>query len=292
MVAAPYFGSSATTLIKLRPRSVLVLKFDREAIGSGQVDPREVVKAIRTGVEVHHCSNLHAKVFVFGKTVVVGSANVSQHSERHLLEACVETTDQKLVANARKFIRGLLGDRVGLGYAERMIQFYRPPIRPISIKRRRASKRRTPVHSDLWVISLDEGPWQKVDYEQEKKGLASAEDAVQNPRAFEITDFLWSGDQMPSGFKIGQRVVRFTSTARDNVLVSPPSRIVSIRGYVVKHEKRAIFYLETPKEHRRRKFSAVVRILGSSAKGLGDWSTKRLRDPDLIYRLGRLWSQH
>src|SRR3989344_186638 len=290
IAAVPYFGSGATDLLRLREGSLLVVKFDRETVGSGQVDPREVVKAIKKGVEVHSCSNLHAKVYVFGKTAVVGSSNVSQNSDRHLLEACVETTDKKIVTSATRFIRGLLGDKVGLDYAEQMIPFYRPPMRLTNRRARTKGKKRIPTHSDLWLVSLVERGWQDIDYDQEEKGRPTAEEAIKNPRTFELEDFQWSGGTIISRYKVGQRVIQCTKTSSGKVLVSPPSHVVSIRRYSVKGKKRAIVYLEVPKKYRRRHIDSVVRSLGSSAKQLGNpRRTKLLRDPGLIYALGHLW---
>lgn len=287
MAAVPYFGVGATGLLALRAGNTVVLKFDRDAIGSGQVDPKEVVKAIRRGVRVHHCSNLHAKIYVFDKTAVVGSSNVSHHSERQLLEACVETTDRKVVESARRFIRGLLGDRIGLDYARKMISYYQPPKWPRKGVPRGRTTRRTPTQSDMWWVSLVEGPWEDVDYKQEEKGRAAAEKAIKNPGGFEVTDFRWSG----SLFSVGHRIIECTKTDNGNVLVSPPSRIVSMRRYSSKGRKRAIVYLEKPRKQRRRKLAAVLRNLGSNAKRLGaPRRSKQLRDPELVYELGKLWS--
>ena len=291
LAAVPYFGCGASDLLKLREGSLLVVKFDREAIGSGQVDPREIVKAIKRGVRVHSCSNLHAKVYVFGNTAVIGSANVSRHSESNLLEACVETTERKVVSSAKRFIRSLLGDKVGLDYAEKMIPFYRPPMQNTKRRARIKGKKKVPLHSDLWLVSLVQRSWQDVDYEQEEKGRSTAEKSMKNPRSSELEDFQWSGGKILTRYRVGQRVMQCTKIDDDKVLVSPPSRIVSIRRYSVKGQKRAIIYLEVPKKYRRRQLGSFLRSLGSSAKQLGNpRRTKQIRDPDLIYTLGRLWS--
>lgn len=291
MAAVPYFGVGATELLILHAGNIVVLKFDRETVGSGQVDPKEVVKAIQRDVQVHHCSNLHAKVYVFDKTVVVGSSNVSHNSERQLIEACVETTDRKTVESAKRFIRGLLGDRVGLDYARTMIPYYRPPARHRGGGARARAAKRTPIHSDMWLVSLVERPWQDVDYEQEEKGWAAAEKAIKNPRAFEVEDFQWSGGKTLSLFRVGQRIVQCTKTDGGKVFVSPPSRIISIRPYTAKGRKRAIVYLEKSRKHRRRQLRTALKSLGSIAERLGNpRRTKQLRDPELVFELGRLWS--
>lgn len=196
----------------------------------------------------------------------------------------------KIVSSAGRFIRSLLGDRVGLDYAEKMVSFYRPPIRPTGTRARAKKKKLIPTHSDLWLVSLVEGVWQDIDYEQEEKGRPIAKKAVKNPRAFELQEFLWSARAIPR-YKVGIRIIQCTKTREGKVLVSPPSRIVSVRKYSVKGKKRAIIYLKEPKKYRRRNIDSVLRSLGHNAKHLGNpRRTKQLRDPELIDALGRLWS--
>jgi hypothetical protein len=143
----------------------------------------------------------------------------------------------------------------------------------------------------MWLFALVELPWQDLDYDQEEKGWVAAEKAIKNPRAFEVDDFRWSASKTLSLLRVGQRVVQCTKTDSGNVFVSPPSRIINIHRYSAKKQKRAIIYLETPRKQRRRQLPVVLRNLGSIAERLGNpRRTKQLRDPELIYELGRLWS--
>ena len=64
----PYFGTGGAELLPLRPGSLLVVRFDTEAVRSGQTNPSEIIKLLSRSVEIHACRNLHAKVFVFGDT--------------------------------------------------------------------------------------------------------------------------------------------------------------------------------------------------------------------------------
>ena len=291
LVAVPYFGSGASNLLKFREGSLLVVKFDREAVSSGQVDPREIVKLIRRGVEVHSCSNLHAKVFVFGGTVVIGSSNVSRNSENNLLEACVETTEKTIVLSAKRFIRSLQGDAVGLDYAKQMIPFYRPPTQTRQRGSRTKAKRSTPNHSDLWLTSLVQGRWRDEDYEQEEIGRPAARKAMSNPRSSVLESFQWAGNGIQR-FKKGQRVLQCIKSDNETVTVSPPSRITGIRKYTLNGKKRAIVFLERPKKYRDMRLKSFVARLGSSAKKLGNpRRSKQIKDPELIYNLGRLWSK-
>ena len=53
--AVPYFGSGASELLPLKAGSKLIVKFDRESVLSGQVNPQEIIRLLKRGVEVHAC---------------------------------------------------------------------------------------------------------------------------------------------------------------------------------------------------------------------------------------------
>ena len=76
-------------------------------ITSCQVSPDELGKYLRRGIKISTVHDLHAKVFVLGGTVVVGSTNVSWSSENRLREAVVVTRDRSVVASARRFIEDI-----------------------------------------------------------------------------------------------------------------------------------------------------------------------------------------
>src|SRR5262249_36005570 len=96
-VAVAYLCQGASKLLPLKSGSVLVVDLSKAAVRSGQACPQEVIKLLRKGVEVHSCSNLHAKVFAFGRRAIIGSTNVSRNSEHALIEAAVETTEPEVV---------------------------------------------------------------------------------------------------------------------------------------------------------------------------------------------------
>jgi len=102
-VAVPFLGRGAARRLPLRRGDVLITKFDLAAVRAGLVNPREVVAFIKRGVEVHSVANLHAKVYVFGRTAFVGSANVSASSEDSLIEAGCQVTSLDVVAECRAF---------------------------------------------------------------------------------------------------------------------------------------------------------------------------------------------
>lgn len=291
-VAVSYFGSGASELLPLKARSRLVVKFDRESVLSGQVNPKEIIRLLKRGVEVHACANLHAKVFVFGNTAIVGSANVSASSANSLVEACVEINNRSFAISCRRFVESLAGDAVGLEFAKEMAQLYKPP-RMGRSRRKKGSKtkRVLPRHSDLWLVALIEDSWQDIDYENEEAGRSKAKRALTNPRKADIEAFLWQGGRLLDQIKTGERVLMNTQISKRKTLVSPPGRVLSIRRYKAGKRKRGIVYLEVPSNRRRRDLKSFIKSLGSAAKALGHpRRTKRLRNPELVYTLGKVFA--
>src|SRR5438132_14212299 len=87
VVAVAYFGQGAAKLLPLPSGSRLVVDASEGAVKSGQTCPAELSKLLNRGVRIYSRQNLHAKIFVFGTKVFVGSANVSQRSASILREA-------------------------------------------------------------------------------------------------------------------------------------------------------------------------------------------------------------
>jgi hypothetical protein len=97
---------------------------------------------------VFSCPDLHAKILVFDRTAVIGSANISQSSTGRLLEAAVVTDNMSLVSAARnvlaqlrlqsrkldeKALRALLRIRVvRRGYPKRRRRGRLPVIKPVA----------------------------------------------------------------------------------------------------------------------------------------------------------------
>ena len=124
-VAVAYFGKHASELLPLEKGSTLVVDMSRKAVGSGQTNPSEIIKLLKNGVEIHSVENLHAKVFVLGKSAIVGSTNVSQLSAGSLIEAAIETTDAAIVASCKRFVLDYAGEYITLQYARRTTRVLR-----------------------------------------------------------------------------------------------------------------------------------------------------------------------
>src|ERR1700692_1597824 len=87
--AVAYFGAGGSRRLPLPSGSSLVVDASDRAGGCGQTCPADLQKLIDRGVTVYSVPNLHAKVFVVGRTAFVGSTNVSTRSADQLLEAVI-----------------------------------------------------------------------------------------------------------------------------------------------------------------------------------------------------------
>jgi PLD-like domain len=282
-VAVPYFASGAAELLKIGKGSTLILKFDDEAIKTGQVDPREVVKMIERGVLVHSYSRLHAKIYVFDESAIIGSANVSQNSAKHLFEACVETSDRKIIASATRCVKSLRGEEIGLEYARSMIASYRPPMNF------RGARNISSANPKFWYVRLTERPWRAEEALQAKKWRKKALDSMETRSEQNLKVFSISGGKTLDRLKVGHRVLRCLKTENGEELVFPPARITSIDKFKEGIRQNAIVFLEAPKG-RSKTLSIFLNRLGSLENAMGKATkTKPIGNQLLIDKIGKVW---
>lgn len=106
-VAVAYFGTGGAKRLPLRKGSRLVVDMSPPQVEGGATNPKELLELFNDGVEIFSVSGLHAKVFVFGDTLVGGSCNASKASEESLIEAGIETNNPAVVKRAREFVHRL-----------------------------------------------------------------------------------------------------------------------------------------------------------------------------------------
>jgi hypothetical protein len=290
LVAVPFLGQGATKRLPLRKGDILIVRFDKGTIKAGMTDPREIVKYIKRGVQVHSTSNLHAKVFVLGGTAIVGSQNVSANSEVGLVEAAIETSDPGTVRKCKSFVKSLRGDIIELPFAEKMIAHYHPPKRGHG--KRKQGKNNTPVaeQSGMWIVPLVRVDWTAADYENETLAKEVAQKRITKPRVFGLDDFKWDNDKFLHNLQEGQRVLMCIKERDKKVMVSPPGRVLTIRVYKSGRTKHAIVFLAIRKKLSRRNAKGLIRRIGNSAKGIGrqgnPWQVKSRK---LASAIGSIW---
>jgi hypothetical protein len=118
IAAVAYVGDGALGMLPVKAGDVVVVNGSREALASGATSARVLRAWFERDVHVYVHETLHAKVFVAGRTAFVGSANVSARaSQDSTIEAAVQTTDPRVVADARAFVRRLAGDATAVSEA-------------------------------------------------------------------------------------------------------------------------------------------------------------------------------
>lgn len=288
-MAVPFVGTGATKRLPLRRGDVLVTKFDMGSIRSGLVNPREIAAYIKRGVEVHSVGNLHAKVYVFGRAAVVGSANLSASSEHQLQEAACEFNEPRVVSKCRRFVLRLRGEIVELKFARSQIPFWRPPRGPYR-KRQNRSGSKAIEQSPLVAVSLDALGYDEVDVAASKVAQRMARPRVADHSRFRLDDFRWTG-RFPKALKRGSRVLMCTSNVHGRVDVTAPARVLEIRKYRSRRgAERAIVVVEARKFIRERRLRDLLRSLGPDGAPLKSVrGSKALRNHALVSALGQVW---
>ena len=139
-VAVPFMHGDASRLLPLKQGDVLKVN-----IMSGQVSPDALRHYLAKQVEVFTVPDLHAKVFVLGNSVIVGSTNVSFSSESKLVEAVVETQHPPVRAAAKRFIEALESYPVNDTWLRTCERVYQKP---------RFGADRSSTDVDVWCLDV------------------------------------------------------------------------------------------------------------------------------------------
>lgn len=138
--------------IKFGKGDVLVTDASDEAIKSGQTSTAVLKAALKRKADISSIAGLHAKMYVFDRIAVVGSANLSKESERRT-EAALFTDQPTAVSSARVLIERLKakGDTVNEAFISR--------ISKLPVKRRKggAVSRGKPPEDPMprsWLVGL------------------------------------------------------------------------------------------------------------------------------------------
>lgn len=166
------------TKIRFGKNDVLVTDASDEAIKSGQTSAEVLRAAFERKAEIYSVAGLHAKVYVFDKYAVIGSANLSLHSEQ-LVEAALLTDQPSAVSSARLFIAQLKfgAELVDESFIQRIGEIEVGP-RIFNSKVKAKSKRAKDRVSRSWLVGLkpvDQKPEEQSDVEE---GIAQAEKQV------------------------------------------------------------------------------------------------------------------
>jgi hypothetical protein len=286
-VAVAYFARGARKLLPLKRGTRLVVDASERSVKSGQTDPNELLYFINRGVAVHSVENLHAKVFVFGKTAVVGSMNVSRRSADLLQEAGVLTTDPALVAEARGFVESQMGEEVTAEHARQLKKLWKPP--HVGGGGRRQRKQVFPLHQPLWVVPLTITMWDTD--EKREAELERPVAATRIRRKLEkLDEFSWDG-YFCERLKKRHLVMQFMKRGR-RIWVLQAAHVVAIRRFRgARGKRRMIVFLAIPRSSRRMSIADVRGALPRHGHLLPKgWRERLVRAPEAAHALLNLWA--
>jgi hypothetical protein len=273
IVAVAYFGAGASRLLPLEKGSRLVVDASERAVASGQTCPADLLKLVKRGVAVCSVPNLHAKVFVLGKTAYVGSTNVSSRSASQLVEAVLRTTEPDAVQAARKFVEDHCLHELTPEVLKHLSKLYRPPLIPGGKSKQSSvpDSAKRPTLPRLFLAQLRLIEWSDRDQALHDAGLVVARKRRKHPRTFELTSFRVAGR---CRYEPGDVVIQVTDEGAGKVLVSPPANVLHIRRRQDAKGHVAFVYLEHAARGRRE--------VGKLAIQLGRGSLRQLRREGLV----------
>jgi len=279
--AVPYFGRQGHRLLPLRAGNTLVVNAGKAAVASGQTAPESLRKLSRKGVRLFSCEHLHAKVFVFGSTAFVGSANVSAHSRDVLAEAIVETNDRSAVSDAIRFITGLCTTPIGTTELDRLDGIYRAPRIPGGPGK--AARTATRAKTRVFLTQLTQEDLPPEFHAASEEGESRAEALRAQPDS--ELDYFWRTGFCP--FKRGDTVIQVVKVSNDldTRWIWTPGVVTLRMARVCRGKKKTFVYLELP-SLRRFRFETIEKRLGRGSRKQLE-RDGLLRDQDFRHRLQR-----
>lgn len=292
-VAVAYLGTGATRLLPLRKDDVLVIDMSTDAVKSGQTNPYEAEKYVKKGVKVYTCSNLHAKIYVFDATLLIGSANVSQHSKNNLIEAGLMCRDKAVLTQALGLIRSLQAEPATPKYIELCRKLYEPP-RPWRDTKKKRKHFPTPLHSRLWLLSIS-----PVDLSEEEEALCHdgeerASKKIKDTRKFDLSSIRWTGKSGISRcIKEGDLVVQIWNDKKKRK-VYPPSRVVQLTHFQSFDERKSpmmFIHIEEPSHPSLMSWPAFKEKVEKAGVGnIGRNPQREIRSVQAVHTILGLWS--
>lgn len=164
-IAVAYFSNDQD--LSFCKNDLLIVDAADDKIASGQTDAAALERAFASGARIYSCQNLHAKIYVLGTKVFVGSANSSINSRRSLIECMLSSSDPHLISEAIKFVEALQEQ------SQEVNRDFLTRISKIEVKRsvlKRSNKE--PVKSSptrCWLLGMFDASYPGSEKEMEKK---------------------------------------------------------------------------------------------------------------------------
>jgi PLD-like domain len=276
-VAVAYFGTNGAKQLNLKKSDTLIVAMSINNVKMGQVNPFEIEKLYKKGVNIFTVQNLHSKIYLFDNEVIIGSANVSTNSENTLLEAGILTNDPTTISNANIFLENLSVERVEQDYIEVCKEKYNPP-------KNFDNKRKTVSTTDfkgqlsrLWIISTKHSKRGKEDEILLEKELPKFENKLVNKKSFIVTDVEYGiDDYFINNIKEGDILIElFNHKVRVDVI--KPQRVLGIT--INKKTKKAFLRVEARKTEINKPWYKLELLLKrNNIKAIKKTSTREIKN--------------
>jgi hypothetical protein len=285
LIAVAYLSEGASRRLPLRRGSVVVVNASVDNVKKGSTCPADLLRLQKKGVRVFNVTNLHAKVYVFGRQAFIGSANASETSANRRKEAMVRTTERGVVADARAFVRGLCQEELGPETLASLQKLYRRPKFPGGTRRSRskATGRVRAEYSPIRLAQLTRGDGYPEGSETAyQAGLRAAKSRRKHRKTHFLDEFRWNNDTI----RRGDLVVQVVDEGDGPRLVTPPGSVLNTKRWSNGRSGCTFVYLEVPNLKRVR--------VNKLAKRLGRGAGKKLRRSgrvggDLATKLREAW---
>ena len=274
--ATAYLGDGAGDQLGLRAGDTLVVALSEGNAKNGSVSPREIRRLMRRGVETYVEEQLHAKVYLFGDTVAVGSPNLSRHSEAVLHEALLVSTEAEAVGVAEAWFEDLRAVPVTPEWLEHCLAVYKPPkIRAMKVPRKA-------IEGRLWLVGVREMEFPEDEVREEGEDVAEAELAA----GYQIETLRFTGKTLfAREVKPGDLLIQVWKEGETR-RVYPHARVVGVRRTTSRRETGVLYvYLEACLEPRTRPWPEFRREMAGAGLTLGEGvSTRELKGQRIVAR--------
>jgi PLD-like domain len=277
LVAVPYLGKGAARLLGLQKGDILICALTERNAKSGLVCPAEIEKLQRRGVAAYISDNLHAKIYLVGDRVVVGSANASQNSKEILDEAALLTNDPATVKKVRQWFEDRILEPVTPKWLAYCKGIYKPPKRgPLKKTVGNTDRRRST--RGVWLLGVSGFvDFPEAEHPIHEAAERQAKSCLQNRRMFKIDSIRWPGsDKFLEKIKRGDIVIVLWKGSQ----VEPHARLLAVRRGKTERGTRVTYLtLETLKKYKTVSWKKFERHCADAGLRLGKGvSAREIRD--------------
>ncbi len=244
MIAAPYIGKGSAKFLPLRKGDVLICALTEANAKDGSVCPSEIKILQERGIKIYVRENLHAKIYLFGRGAVVGSANLSQSSISELDEAGILTSDPQTICSIRKWFDLRMNKPITPKWLAHCQKLYKPP---------QIVRGKQPSHpaSRVWMVGVHSTEFPTFEERAEQQGYAIARKRLRQPRMYNIERIRWTGT---GGFveaaKRGDSIIQVWNKNK-KYSVCPHGTLLHKKKTKTKAGGVATYlYIELPKDYR------------------------------------------